>query len=84
MGWVKFVKLREIEGKILNVIVSRIFIGKYFILICCSVDKIEEKFKIDRVIGIDLGINYFLIDSDGNKIFNFKYFIKLEKRFIRE
>ncbi len=84
LGWVKFAKSREIEGKILNVTVSRTPTGKYFISICCSVDKIEEKPKTDRVIGIDLGINHFLIYSDGNKISNPKYLIKLEKRLIRE
>ncbi|WP_040306714.1 RNA-guided endonuclease TnpB family protein, partial [Caloramator australicus] len=37
-----------------------------------------------KVIGIDLGVKHFLIDSEGNKISNPKYLIKLEKRLIKE
>lgn len=84
LGWVKFAKSRGVEGEILNVTVSRTPTGKYFISICCNVDKIEEKPKTEKIIGIDLGIKHFLINSDGNKISSPKYLIKLEKRLIRE
>ncbi|WP_040306011.1 IS200/IS605 family element RNA-guided endonuclease TnpB, partial [Caloramator australicus] len=84
LGWVKFVKSMEVEGKILNATISRTPTGKYFVSICCSIEKTTEKSKTNKVIGIDLGVKHFLIDSEGNKISNPKYLIKLEKRLIKE
>jgi len=84
LGWVKFVKSMGVEGKILNATISRTPTGKYFVSICCRIEKTTEKSKTNKVIGIDLGVKHFLIDSEGNKISNPKYLIKLEKRFIKE
>jgi putative transposase len=84
LGWVKFVKSREVEGKILNVTVSRTPTGKYYVSIYCRIDKVEKKPTTNKMIGVDLGIKDFLVDSDGNKILNPKHLIKLEKRLIKE
>lgn len=84
LGWVKFSKSRDIKGRILNVVISRTSTGKYFVSVCCRVDEVKELPKTDKVIGIDLGLKHFLIDSDGNKIEHPKYLAKLEKKLIRE
>uniref|UniRef100_UPI0031597F48 transposase n=1 Tax=Caloramator sp. Dgby_cultured_2 TaxID=3029174 RepID=UPI0031597F48 len=73
----------EVEGKILNATISRTPTGKYFVSICCRIEKTIEKSKTNKVIGIDLGVKHFLIDSEGNKISNPKYLIKLEKDLLR-
>lgn len=65
LGWVKFVKSREVEGKILNITVSRTPIGKYYVSICCKIDEVDKKPTTNKMIGIDLGIKDFLVDSDG-------------------
>ncbi|SHH89162.1 putative transposase [Caloranaerobacter azorensis DSM 13643] len=84
LSFVKFAKSREIEGKILNVTISKTPTNKYFISICCRIEEVKEKEKANKMIGIDLGIKDFLIDSDGNKIPNPKYLSKLEKRLVKE
>jgi putative transposase len=84
LGWVKFANSRNIEGQILNVTISRTPTGKYFVSICCRIEEVEEKPFTNKMIGIDLGIKDFLIDSEGNKIPNPKYLTKLEKQLAKE
>lgn len=80
IGLIKFAKSREIQGTIKNVTVSKVPSGKYFISILCEV--LEPK-KLDfssNNIGVDLGIKYFAITSDGEIIDNPKYYSKYEKK----
>lgn len=84
LGWVKFAKSRDIEGRILNAVISRTPTGKYFVSICCRIDDVKKLPKTDKVIGIDLGLKHFLVDSNGSKIEHPRYLIKLEKKLIRE
>jgi len=70
---------RKIEGKVKQVIIKRYNSGKWFALIC--VEKIEkQKPKTGKTIGIDVGIKFFLTDSEGRQIENPKFYEKTLKR----
>ena len=79
LGKVKFVKSKEVIGKIKNVTIRRAPTGKYFLSIICRLG-IQELPKIDKKIGLDVGIKDFCITSDGVIISNPKHFRKSEKR----
>ena len=70
---------REIEGKIKQVIIKRYNSGKWFACIC--VEKEFEKLpKTNKTVGIDVGIRFFLTDSEGKQIENPKFYEKTLKR----
>ncbi len=77
---------REIEGKIKQVIIKRYKSGEWYALI--SVDKRNSAITrtIEKVIGLDMGIKFFLSDSDGRQIENPKFYkrtldrIRMEQR----
>ncbi len=83
LGFVKFAKSREVDGRIMNVTVRRNSSGKYFVSILTEVE-IQPLEKADSAIGIDLGITDFAILSDGHKIDNNKFTSKMEKKLKRE
>jgi putative transposase len=82
LGWMKFAKSREVEGRILSATIRRNPTGKYFISILCEVD-IKPLPKQENCIGVDLGIKDFAILSTGEKIPNSKYLRKYEEKLIR-
>jgi putative transposase len=77
---------REIEGVIKQVIIKRYKSGEWYALLC--VDKELSIFKktIEKVIGLDMGLRFFLTDSEGRQIENPKFYkktldrIKIEQR----
>ena len=79
LGLVKFAKSREVIGSIKNATVRRTPSGKYFVSLACEVD-INKLPKINKKVGIDVGLKDFAITSDGEVISNPKYFRKSEKR----
>lgn len=83
LGFIKFAKSREIDGRIMNATVRRNSSGKYFVSILTEVE-IQSLEKADSAIGIDLGITDFAILSDGHKIDNNKFTSKMEKKLKRE
>lgn len=64
IGWVKFRKSREIEGKIKNVTVSR-ELDKWNVSIQVEMDVEEPVHSSETMIGIDMGISRFATISDG-------------------
>jgi putative transposase len=91
LGWVKFKKSREVKGKIQNVTIRKSKVGKYYISVCVETDKktIKKEFneqnknqmkETKKEIGVDLGLNDFLITSDGEKIKNPRIAKKYEKK----
>ena len=72
LGLVKIENSRTINGNIKRVTVSRTQSNKYFVSILCDVD-IQELPKIDKKVGVDLGIKTFAVCSDGYKEENPKY-----------
>ncbi len=83
LGWVKFAKSREVEGRIMNATVRRNAANKHFVSILCEVD-IEPLKKTGSSVGIDLGLKDFAILSDGTVYDNPKFFRSLEKKLAKE
>lgn len=67
IGWVKFIKSQEIEGKIKNVTVSR-ELDKWKVAIQVEIDVPEPVHPSNKAIGIDMGISRFATMSDGTVI----------------
>lgn len=65
---------RKFEGKIKTVTISKTPTGKYFasILVETLIQKASKK-PTQNVIGIDLGLNHFIITDSGIKIDNPRY-----------
>ena len=79
IGEVKINLHRPIEGIIKRVIISETPTGKYFASICCNVE-IKPLEKVNKKVGIDVGLKEFAICSDGYRVANPKHFRKAEKR----
>ena len=79
LGLVKFAKSREVEGRILNVTISRTNTNKYYIAICVDTE-IETMPSTTGEIGLDLGLKNYLVTSEGMEIPNPKYFRKYEEQ----
>lgn len=79
MGRFKLRLSRLIEGDIKTVTIHKNSTGKWYV--CFSCDNVPERRieKSDAIIGIDVGIKSFCIDSEGNKVDNPKYFRQSEK-----
>ena len=86
IGLVKAVFHREILGSIKTVTVSKTATGKYFASVLTEDHLSPEKpiAYFDNIVGIDLGIKDFLIDSDGTKIQNPGFTKRLEKNLKRK
>jgi len=79
LGWVRFAKSREVDGRILNATIRRNPSGKYFISIGVEVE-VSELPKTNSAIGIDVGLKDFAILSDGTTYSNPKFLRKLEEK----
>ena len=79
LGLVKSAKSREVEGRILNVTISRTNTNKYYISICVDTE-IEAMPSTSGEIGLDLGLKDYLVTSEGLVIPNPKYFRKYESQ----
>ena len=77
LGFVKFKKSREVQGKIKSVTVSRNILNRYYISILCEVE-IEKLPTLNAQVGVDLGIKEFCFTSDGEFVSNPKYLRELE------
>jgi putative transposase len=70
---------RQIEGKIKGVIIKKESSGKWFAIF--QVEELSKPLvKTHKNIGIDLGVKYFLTDSDGRQIENPKFYEKSLER----
>ena len=79
LGKVKHKRKTIPDGEPVEVTVYRDNTGKYFASVVFKVEK-NPLPKVDKTIGLDMGIKDFAIDSDGNHYSNEKYFNKsLEK-----
>jgi putative transposase len=83
----KFIKLPKLgmvktktklmpQGRILNATVSQEPSGKYYVSLCCTDVEILKLEKTGNDIGIDLGIKFFAVTSNGYSIPNPKYLQK--------
>lgn len=83
LGLVRFAKSREVRGRILNATVRRNPSGKYFVSILAET-KVQPLERTGSSIGVDLGVADFAILSDGQKVDNNKFTLKMEKKLKRE
>ena len=51
----------------------------YYAQLCINVERKDESVPTGKVIGIDVGLNYFYTDSDGETVSNPRYLRKSEK-----
>lgn len=84
LGWIRCKVSRPIEGRILRVTVTRTSSGKYFASVCCADVEIALLPPVDTVVGLDLGIKSFCVDSNGTEYSNEKYLAKSEAKLRRE
>lgn len=73
---IKAVFSRQFDGKIKTITISKTATGKYYASILVETNQAKVTASIieaDKTIGIDLGLNHLLIQSDGQKIENPKY-----------
>jgi putative transposase len=77
---------REIEGKIKQVIIKRYPCGDWYALFCVDKQIPVMERAIQKVVGLDMGIRFFLTDSESRQIENPKFYkrtlerIKIEQR----
>ena len=83
LGLVRCRISKQVQGRIISATVSKNPSGKYFISICCADVKVEPLTKTDKTIGIDLGVKYLAVDSNGVEYPNNKYLAKSEKKLAR-
>ena len=67
---------REIEGKIKQVIVKQYKTGEWYAMISVDREVSVITRTIEKVIGLDVGVKFFLSDSDGRQIENPKFYKK--------
>ena len=79
IGSIKAKIHRKIDGKVKGVIVKRYPSGKWYAIVQVEV-KLEKLPETGRTVGIDMGIKYFLTDSDGRQIENPKFYEKTLSR----
>lgn len=83
IGCIKYRGLSPFNGRILNATISRTASGKYYASLCVE-EKLVVKPNAGCVVGIDMGIKDFYVDSNGNKVANPKEYRKLEAKLARE
>jgi putative transposase len=77
---IKFIKHRELKGKICSATVSRTPTGKYYISILTEQEPTKHLEKTGKNIGIDLGIKDFAITSEGHRYINPKFLYKFQRQ----
>lgn len=83
LGLVKCRISKEVKGRILSATVSQNPSGKYFVALCCTDVEMEQFPSTSRVVGLDMGITSFAVDSNDIEYPNPKYLMKSEKRLAR-
>ena len=86
LGLVKFAKSREIKGKIKTVTISKTVTDKYYIAVVTDYELTsDEKWKkVEKAIGIDVGLTHYAIYSDSTKIKNPRHLKKWEEKLKKE
>lgn len=83
LGQVKCRISKEVKGRILSATVSLTPSGKYFVALCCTDVEIEPLSLTGAAVGLDMGIKFFAVTSDGTKYPSPKYLTKSEKKLAR-
>ena len=62
-----------VEGRIKQVIIKRYGSGEWFALLCVEETETPRR-RVERAVGIDLGIKRFLTDSEGREVENPRFY----------
>lgn len=79
IGWVKFIKSRDIVGVPKNMTISY-YCGHWYVSIQCEYEVEEAPHPSDKMVGVHMGIINFATLSDGKLYKPENNFQKLEKR----
>ncbi|MBU4501782.1 MAG: transposase [Nanoarchaeota archaeon] len=71
---------RKIRGEIKTLTVKKCPTGKWFACFSVVEEKLSKKSELGKGVGIDVGLNSFYADSEGNKIVNPRWLRKSEGR----
>lgn len=71
---------RKIEVRIKTLTVKRHASGKWFACISVERDGEAERKRLGKAVGLDVGLRYFLTDSDGRQVENPKFYKKSLQR----
>ncbi|WP_074955650.1 IS200/IS605 family element RNA-guided endonuclease TnpB [Alicyclobacillus macrosporangiidus] len=82
VGWVKFAKSCEVQGRILSATVRIAPSGKFFVSVLVDT-KIQPLKPRTNAVGIDLGLLDFAVLSTGERIANPRHLRKLEEKLKR-
>lgn len=82
LGLVRFVNSRNFNGKIKNCTISKTKTNKYFVSVLVE-EEIEELQKNNNAVGFDLGLENFLITSDGEIVENPRTLNKYERKLVK-
>lgn len=80
LGLVKCRISKEVKGRILSAMVSQNSSGKYFVSLCCTDVHPEPIPHTGASVGIDVGLKYFAVTSDGEVYKNHRYIRKSQKK----
>ena len=82
LGLVRFTNSRSFDGKIKNCTISKTKTNKYFVSVLVE-EGIEELPKNNNAVGFDLGLENFLITSDGEIVENPRTLNKYERKLVK-
>ena len=83
VGWVKTVFHRPLGGTPKSVTVSRTKSGKYFVSVLCEVEMPDPPQERPGEVGVDVGLKYFAVTSDGEYFAPPRHLLNAEKRLRR-
>ncbi|WP_239500152.1 RNA-guided endonuclease TnpB family protein [Desulfurobacterium thermolithotrophum] len=76
---IRFIKHREIEGKVKSITITKTPTGKFYLNVLVD-REIEPLPKTDKIVAIDVGLTTFCTLSSGEKIEKPKHLIESEKK----
>jgi len=77
LGWIKMAEELRFKGQVKQATFSKNKSGKYFVSLLMETENFQLT-ENDKQLGLDLGLTYFVIDSNGNKIDNPRFLRKSE------
>ena len=83
LGFVRYAKSREVDGRIISATVSRKPSGKFFVSLLAETE-VSEFPKTGSACGVDLGLKDFAVLSDGSGHTNPRFFRSLEAKLAKE
>ena len=79
-GGIKCCVHREIKGKIGKVTISKTPSGKYFVSVFTKEEYVTPLEKTNKSVGVDMGLKYLLVTSEGETFKNNRYTRKYEHK----